>query len=49
MPPDDGHAYRLDVPDLQAIGNWKLQITADGLMSPDSWRWHEFVEDHASP
>ena len=99
--PTMANALRLDVPDLQAIGNWveipeggcgdgirkpkgvmpmgvhyaggktgrsatvklrcvtrfiqllmarlsKVSLNADGLMPPDSWRWHDFMEDHAT-
>ena len=25
-----------------------IALTSDGLLPADSWRWHEFVDDHAS-
>ena len=25
-----------------------IALTSDGLFPADSWRWHEFVDDHAS-
>ena len=99
--PTMANALRLDVPDMQAIGNWveipeggcgdgtkkprgampmgvhyaggktgrsatvklrcvtrfiqllmlrlpKVALNGDGLMPPDSWRWHDFMEDHAN-
>ena len=98
--PTMANALRLDVPDMQAIGNWveipeggcgdgtkkpkgtmpmgvhyaggrtgrsatvklrcvtrfiqllmmrlsKVSLNVEGLMPPDSWRWHDFMEDHA--
>ena len=52
-----GHAGRSATVKLRCVTRFiqllmrklpSVALTADGLLPADSWRWHEFVEEHAS-